>query len=395
MTERELRCFLPISELKDILNDKAVRQLFEELLTEVPISHQSSAISQMNENDAAQRGHESDKGVDVYVQATTGTPSSRALLAMFLRQNRRELLNIFLGWLISHDTAPSDDDIPFTSQELGRYGVDEIYHYNILRDQAVFKPIILRKEEHLTFNSRQRLPFLGNQEPIKKGSSGSVVEAEIARHHWEREGSGGYVLENPKSSTKVALKTFKRIAPGIGIQDPTHDYDIERSVLEELRKCRIKHEMIMLDWGSITVNDYAGAPTSHSLIFERAACSLEDFFKDAERAKRYGKKSELLACHVGIAEAVEGLHDQLNTYHLDIKSDNILIFEKYPGTAGAGKQGLYELTWKLSDFGLAKKKDARQNSHFADRSTSPSVSSTLPATRPAGLYQAPESRRRK
>jgi serine/threonine protein kinase len=390
-TEKELRCFLPISELQDILNDKAVLQLFEELLAEIETSHDASTVIQMSENDVAQRGNKSDKSVDVYVKETTGTPSRRALLALFLRQNRPELLKVFLGWLMSHDTsAPSDDNIPFTSQELGRYGIDEILHDNILRDQAIFKPMILRRGEHHVFNSRLRLPFLGNQEPIKKGSSGSVVETEIARYHWEMEGSGGFVPENQKSSTIVALKTFKRVGPGSGLEDPTRDFQIELGVLQELRKCRTKHDMIMLDWGSITVTDYTGAPISHSLIFERAACSLEDFFKDSERAKRYSKKSELLACHVGIVEALECLHDQLKTFHLDIKPDNILIFEKYRGTAGPGKQDIYELTWKLSDFGLAKKKQAREDLYLADRSTNPSVSSTLPVTRPVGFYQAPE-----
>ena len=130
--------------------------------------------------------------------------------------------------------------------------------------------------------NRGHLTIIGFQEPLKNGfSSGSVVKTEIVRFHWweKMQGSGGFEPANTRKSTAAALTTFKRIGPGSVLQDPTRDFEIECKVWEGFRNYSTKHDMIMLDWGSITVFNHTGAPISHSSIFELATCSLKDLLK--------------------------------------------------------------------------------------------------------------------
>ncbi|KAF3034334.1 hypothetical protein E8E12_005849 [Didymella heteroderae] len=194
---------------------------------------------------------------------------------------------------------------------------------------------------------------------------------------------------NPNSTAVVALKIFKKGADG-GMDEATRDFNIELNILKQLRKCKTKHDAIMLDWGSITIVDNQGVALSHSLIFKLATFSLEDLLKDEKRAQRYLRKNVLLAGLVDVVEALECLHEKVHTFHFDIKPDNILIFEKKVQGPESEVPDQYELIWKLSDFGLARKKVASQKASMSSGSATPSVSSTLPATRPPGLYQAPE-----
>ncbi|KAF2129635.1 kinase-like protein, partial [Dothidotthia symphoricarpi CBS 119687] len=331
-----------------------------------------------------------DKHIKYYVQKTTGTPSRKALLAVFLYQYREELLSLFLKWLRSDvPDIPSDDSMPFTRAALHRYGIPFLYHHGILGEQAIFKPVTIQRLLHQKFSNEDRLPFIGGQEPIKTGSSGDVVKTEIAQHHWEIDVDGEIIPGNPNNTTIVALKTFKKDA-NRSMDEATRDFNIELNILKELRSCKTKHDMIMLDWGSITIVDHQGAAISHSLIFELATFSLEDLLKDEDRAKKYLRKGLLLASLVDIVEALACLHDKVQTFHFDIKPDNILIFERDLSRSTSGNQSHHELIWKLSDFGLARKKAARQRVSIASGSAATSVSSTLPATRPPGLYQAPE-----
>jgi serine/threonine protein kinase len=250
--------------------------------------------------------------------------------------------------------------------------------------------VTIQKLRHHEITTSERLPYIGRHEPIKSGSQGQVFKAEIAPCHWEiRENedqeNSDFVPGNPNSTKVVALKVFKAAEPARNMLEATLDFDIELIILRELRTYQTMHKMIMLHLGSITELDGAGHSIKHSLIFELASFSLGDLLSISNRAQKDIMPSGLLISLVDIVEALECLHDKLETLHLDIKPDNILIFENH---SGSDKQ--YELVWKLSDFGLARKKEAKQRAASKQNSTATSRASTLPATRPAGLYQAPE-----
>jgi serine/threonine protein kinase len=399
--ERLARRFLSSGELKDILNTEALKDLFTELSVGHITSEFKSDIPQTNPDNTSEDGRLAlqtmQTTVNNYVERTTGVPSRQALLALFLYRTRKaeELLSIFWEWLKSeHIDIPSDDSMPFTEQSLSRFGIKDENQDYILADQFIFKPITIRDLQHHIFSSRDKLPFIGVQEPIKKGSSGDVVKTKIAKYHWEIRGDGEFIPGNPNGAKVVALKTFKGVDSIRSRQEATEEFKIELSILKELRDKNTRHEMIMLNRGSITIMDYTQAPAvalSHSLIFELAECSLEDFLKDEHGFWRSTKKG-LFACLVDIVEALACLHDKLGTFHLDIKPDNILIFKKQkdPGLTGPDLKERYELIWKLSDFGLARKKKARSKAGITNSSAPNSMSSKVPATRPAGLYQAPE-----
>ncbi|KAI4605047.1 hypothetical protein J4E80_010730 [Alternaria sp. BMP 0032] len=404
--DRQSRRFLPKNDLARILTEKSLDLLFRELVciqsssgvVDVPQAIISDVADEQNDPYPTR----ADEVIEKCIQATTGTPSRSFLLALFLYQDRPELLLLFLDWLTSEfdqpaaerdHLIPSDESMPFTELELFDHRVPERYHASVLEEQASFKPLTLRKLKHHDVSSSERLPFIGRQESIKSGSQGHVVKAVIAESHWEiqedeAQKHSNFVPGNPNSTRIVALKIFKAVEPVRDMLEATEDFEIELNILKELRKYKTKHEMIMLDLGSITESDDTGSPIRHSLIFELANFSLDDLLKNRNRAREDILPSRLLASLVDIVEALECLHDKLETLHLDIKPDNILIFETYSGSEGSKR---YELSWKLSDFGLARKKAAKKKRvGSAQNSTGTSRTSTLPATRPTGLYQAPE-----
>ncbi|KAI4667245.1 uncharacterized protein J4E79_001930 [Alternaria viburni] len=400
--DRHSRRFLPKTDLDQILTYKSLDLLFRELVC-MGSSSRVEDVSQAITSDAADEQYGAyptgaDKVIENCVSATTGTPSRKSLLALFLYQDRLELLLMFLAWLTSEFDRPeadrdrfipSDDSMPFTEERLFNYGVPDRYHASILEEQAIFKPKTIQKLYHHDITTSERLPFMGSYHPIKSGSQGQVFKAEIAQCHWEirvnedRKDSD-FVTGNPNSTKIVALKVFKAIGSVRNMLEATQDFEIELGILKELRKYG-KHDAILLDWGSITEVDATGSPIRHSLIFELADFNLSDLFKTQDCAQENVRPSCLFASLVGIVEALECLHDKLETLHLDIKPDNILIFENH---SGGEKQ--YELIWKLSNFGLARKEDTKQRAVSARPGSASSQASTVPATRPVGLYQAPE-----
>lgn len=395
------RRFLAKSDLEEILNPKALEQLFRELLSEDAGNGPATTLVKLDSAAASGTDMHStniDNVIETFVEKTieSNTPR-RALLALFLYQRRTELLFIFVGWLNSDQIDyPSDASMPLSEKNLCDLDIPFECHDFILETQSMFTPVTIRKLQHHTFTTRDRLPYFGAQVQIKNGSSGVVWNTKIAPGHWEVKTSDDrYISENPESAMVVVLKTFKESKGMRTTQEASEDFAIERQILDDLRQCNISHRMLMLDWGSITIEDEESHPISHSLIFELATFSLEAFLEDSRCAEIYTTKSLLLSRLVDIVEALECLHDNLKTLHLDIKPDNILVFEKGSSRSDNENRDENELIWKLSDFGLARKKDAAQRTdHRVHPSYYSSQPSTLPATRPAGIYQAPEIQER-
>jgi serine/threonine protein kinase len=398
--EREARSFLPRGDLDRILSTEALEQLFAKLIADQadrrgPVSAKANSS---NGNKKKRDAFVLDSSIiSDCVKMTTEVPR-KALLALFLYQDRADLLTVFMRWVQSDDTeAPSDNAMPFTESDLKQHGIDEMRHWDILRTQPMFMPVNIRKDQHVHLHAGDRLPFIATQADAKSGSSGTVTNMIIAQNHWEESIGGHFEIANKHSSKVVALKTFKDIPNVRDMARTTEEFEIERKILEGFRSHNMTHAMIMLDWGSITILDEAERPISHALIFELASFSLADFLNSKEWAQKYQEGSLLLGKLVDIVEAVAFLHEKLETLHLDIKPANILVFEEISGRSDTTEQHQEVLLLKLSDFGLARKIGSKQRTGHdrSDTHNAWSCCSATSATRPAGVYQAPEIQERK
>ena len=132
-----------------------------------------------------------------------------------------------------------------------------------------------------------------------------------------------------------------------------------------------------------------------------------DYFEDPNISiTTLEQKKKVFSHTIGLAGALAYLHDelfisstneQLRCYHLDLKPQNILVFEKGDN-----------LIWKVSDFGISQIKRIqapRANFEPEDRislldrifkpdKSGPDLSSGVANPRDAGTYTAPEARRK-
>ena len=158
------------------------------------------------------------------------------------------------------------------------------------------------------------------------------------------------------------------------------------------------HENILktkasLEWGN-----------TYSLFFDLATKDLWRYFTDTSIIiDDIHQKARIFGRTIGLAGALAYLHkelyvssrnEQLQCYHLDLKPQNILVFE------AGGNDG--DDIWKISDFGISKIKTVRQgqphleSEHFLDRIFKPQhnedPSSGVKNARAGGTYAAPEAR---
>jgi serine/threonine protein kinase len=402
---RDARCFFAKADQDRILDSDSMKQLFKELIAKHSTSL-ASLFVQPPSTDRNVNGQPEDL-INSCVKAMH-TPSRVALLSLCLYQNPEALLHIFLRWILHAATQtrsdnpantgipiPSDKSMPFTKSSLQAYGVAESLCREILRNQSVFQPASIRRNQDRKLSTAVRLPFLGAGGEPKTGSSGSVSEIIIAKRHWEIQSGNEILIGNPRANQVVALKTFEKTTER-DMATTTQEFEIERQILKELGNKKTKHDMIMLDWGSITINDEMGSPLSHHLIFELATFSLQNFLENFRRSDTYKEQSLLLARFVDLVEALAVLHDSLKTLHLNIKPDNILVFEEGSSHSDNQNEDPNKLVFKISDFGLARKKGMRQRTGHNQIGliSQPSHSSATSATRPSGAYQGPEIQQR-
>lgn len=390
---KNAHCFLPRTDLANILDRYALHQLIKELISERADSGPTSTDEESDGNGDLHTNL--DRIVRAYVQRAISHPPRLALLALFLYDGRPSLHALFLKWLELPD-FPSNLDLPLNDNTLRANGFPDDCFRPILNNQNIFRPVWIRENLHQDFRDWDRLPYIGKPEPIKDGSSGSVYSVKIAKGHWEINRDGRYIPGNPHEPYPVAIKVFREVPGGRSKEEATEDFRVEREILDQIRVSKIKHEMVMLDLGSITILDGANQKVSHSLMFKLATFSLAEFLKDERRHAKYSTRSVLFSKLVDISEALAYLHHHLDILHLDIKPDNILVFEKgrsrQDNEDGAGD----ELVWKLSDFGLARNKGAAARFGLGGRNLGnrESLSSEVEAVRHAGPYQPPEVHKR-
>ncbi len=170
--------------------------------------------------------------------------------------------------------------------------------------------------------------------------------------------------------------------------------------MTKLMKAPKSHKNILitrasLEWGNI-----------YSLFFDLAKMDLSQYFTDKNIViDSVGEKATIFGRTIGLAGALAFLHEeiqlnptdeqpkseQLQCYHLDLKPQNILVFEE-------GSNHI----WKISDFGISRIKTVPHGQPddvsvaFLDKIFKPEknmdTSSGVPNTRFGGTYAAPEAR---
>jgi serine/threonine protein kinase len=373
--EKEAHWFLTTEKLNEILNRKALAPLFEELFKDVGVGSGTTRLT------------------DICIEATVGNPSRRVLLALFLYLHQKALFCKFVKWTTSSDLGtPSDSSLPFTREALTSHGIDEMYHGEIIRSQAMFRPVPILKGHDTALEYTQRLPFIGTHTHIEEGSSGTVFNVEIAPGYWYTENvNGSFKPDDTHSSTGVAIKTFKK-SNIRNMEETTIDFKTELKILRRIRESNLRHNRILLDWGSITQLDEAERTMQHSLVFQLAEFNLAQFLQDAQRFRTYTRKSILVEKLVDIVEALKFLHGELHVIHFDIKPENILVFEKESSQTDRDSLGQKKLALVLTDFGLSREIGGTQRTgrRRIETSNGVSQSSATPAPRSAGTYQGPE-----
>ena len=124
-------------------------------------------------------------------------------------------------------------------------------------------------------------------------------------------------------------------------------FSAEAATIKEFIQCAKSHNNIAitrasLEWGK-----------TYSLFFDLAKCNLYQYFTNgADTISNLEDKQRVFSQTIGLTGALACLHDELyldstnerlQCYHLDLKPQNILVFET------SGKQ-----IWKISDFGISK-----------------------------------------
>ncbi|CAN9468703.1 unnamed protein product [Alternaria alternata] len=372
--ETQIRRFLPKGDLTNILSEQALRTYLEELLSGSTDEFVKNALDR------------------IIGDPERDEPPRRALLALFLYHQRSGLLHYFKNWLLSRQNDfPSDRWLPFDQNRLTNT-IPTQYHEYIKDYQYIFIPSTLKEDMHQEFQSKERLPYIGAPLAVTDGSSGTVFTREVAPGHWEERLKNGRYA--PADTTKPTVLAFKVFSGGHTGQEAGTSFEIEHSMLEDLRNNNLTHKMILLHSGSFVIRDETRI-IQHCLIFERATCTLEDFLTDEKETLKSWTGSLLLTNLIELVQALACLHDNFNTLHLDIKPGNILVFDRPPSQSEDGNLEEAKFEWKISNFGLARKRYAKERTGpLYDRNRSASQSASLFATRPAGRFQAPEVQRR-
>ena len=181
------------------------------------------------------------------------------------------------------------------------------------------------------------------------------------------------------------------------VAEAKESFTKERSTIKQFIQCAKSHSHIATTKASLEWRD------SYSLFFDLAKCNLWNYFEDSGvTMNSLEDKQRIFSQTIGLAGALACLHDdlflaetneQLQCYHLDLKPQNILVFETN------GKE-----VWKISDFGISQIKripirsndESEQDISFLDnifRSSKPIgvPSSGVDNTRYGGTYSAPEA----
>jgi serine/threonine protein kinase len=319
-------------------------------------------------------------------------PQRIILLGILVYDRHQTALDVFGQWLSNEASVPdfpSDEDLPLEREDAEKiFGIDAQF---ILDYQAIFLPVVLHKDDHVTLGEARRRPY-SNRDLIGRGASGTVYKVEIPPEHWEYEEVLDHGATEVKTNTDTIVLAIKRFqkTENIAATSASKYFNDEKDFLIKLRRERARHENILLDLGSIT-EDVGEGGKIHDLFFPLALCNLREFLTGEKLGDHFlneltpHDRAEIFENAVDIAGALSFMH-HYNKSHYDIKPDNVLLF-------GESKKGA-KLTWKIADFNFSRDEGARPQTslwELSERLQSPQNALTY-STRVRGIFQAPEVR---
>lgn len=372
--------FMPAAQLHKILKEERLSELFSYLLGTSKWRRRSAEPGESRPHHiGGTRAHGDHRHLSLIQQCVKATlsPSRISLLALFLYDRGTSCLELFVDSIINPNVEPSfarDEDLPFDQTSVRTAFPNENDRQYILQHQGMFAQFVFKEHEYKTLDlARYRKPFVSPSEELKKGGFSTVYKVTIPAGQYEYIHAGS--IERSRESKTFALKTFPPSPQG------HQAYGNEKEFLDGLRQNNNLNKMIQLDLGGIIMKDLSGR-VEPSLLFELAACDLQDLFKSKDFFRDFQTKKNLLIDNaVDIMEALSFLHKTVRSLHLDIKPNNILVFRRPNSDL---------LAWKISDFNLSQKKVQKKDDGYLELSYTGSYASTLPSARTAGLYQAPE-----
>ncbi|RYP57995.1 hypothetical protein DL771_011375 [Monosporascus sp. 5C6A] len=258
-------------------------------------------------------------------------------------------------------------------------------------DRLRFAPkVVLRHREEVRIEhpERYRLPYLEEQ-PLAEGSFGKVYKVRVAKGHFiNPRGSTPFTVNN--APMDIARKDYV-ITPAFRVQR-------EREIMETILSSSSRSENILESFGGLEIS-----PRIYCLFMPLAICDLRAYMMEHHTTPPNTEeaKANYIRCAEGLAGGLSFLHrgidtldlDKLVCYHMDLKPDNILLFQEEN-----------RWIWKLSDFGMSCVKKRRRvdehseaekdfNRWFVRRrmpEREPSIDPTR-NNRGEGTYLAPES----
>lgn len=309
-------------------------------------------------------------------------PPRIVLLAILVYGRRYKAIKRYFEWLKDgrhDDEFPKDEELPVERNDR----LEKIFEFydteGLYKLQKVFVPWLLEKHMHQTLDKDRPKPFILQSE-LGAGASGAVRKLLIPAGCWVDAGT--------KSRTDVVL-AVKRFQAHNSMASASAEryFENEKRALGKLRQTLSRHENIMLDMGSLTENPN-DAPTIYWMFFPLGLCDLHTFLTDPNLSKPFStpltpaQSFDLYKHTVSIIHAVAWL-DFEDFRHLDIKPQNILVFE----------EGNNLLRWKIADFNFAFYDRPRLDPvREVSRAASSSSSKREKATAVQGIFQAPEVR---
>ncbi|KAF8859384.1 kinase-like protein [Acephala macrosclerotiorum] len=223
--------------------------------------------------------------------------------------------------------------------------------------QHAYFPAVIEEGSNMIIPRTQPLPFIKSmQEDIADGGFGIVTKEVIAPHYFRPRSEFGLADTFPKEFV-VARKRFPAKGP----------FRTESNNLAKLASGLSKHDRLVKHLAFITTDDKMdhGSPNEFNILLPMADTDLKKFLYGKVYEPQCSNLVHLLKEALGLVDALRWLHeDQLLgeklqvCCHMDLKLDNILIYELNNADFPAG-------CWKISDFGISSMIE-RDNSHIHD-----------------------------
>ncbi|KAL2037247.1 hypothetical protein N7G274_009936 [Stereocaulon virgatum] len=321
-----------------------------------------------------------------------------ALATLIYMRCTEDSLKVY-AHLLLHDKLPkslADDGLhPLPEPRLIEiFGKDE--GHNFWEQQCLFRPVILMINDEAVYeDGSSPLPFVEEPDPIGSGSFANVNKVKIETGHLIMDEATGSAYKSKYYAQKVFLDYQA---------EKKKSFETERAILKKFIQSSIRHDNILVTKASLEWNG------TYSLFFDLAKYNLWDYFHDGKVLIAREDKASVFGRCIGLASALNFLHEelfldstneQLRCYHLDLKPQNILVFEREEKHGRDGND-----VWKISDFGISKIKHikCRDNdgepgnsvsfldSIFRPRKPDADPSSGVDNSRYGGTYAAPEAR---